>query len=153
MRATRRTTDSFHPMWSSAGSLAAFAWLDDRGVPRPSSRWYVQIAMDVADRPTERDFDERRASRFHLDIYSEEWGFYFCHAGKISWIRTTDVTFVHARDDYRLIGRTPELPRIGELVRELEREHGLAFRREHALVETDLGSSTVASIRRWIETL
>jgi hypothetical protein len=140
-------------MWTNPGSLAAFGWLDDRGVARPSSRWSIEIALDVIDRPTAGEFDARGASRFHLDIYSEEWGYFFCHAGRASWIRTTDVAFVHVRDDYALLAHTPPLAQIGELVRALEREHGLALRRDRARVSTDLGAEALVATRRWLATL
>ena len=154
MRLARRSTGSDVPMWSNAGSLAAFAWLAERGQPRPTTRWFVQIALDVVDQPAQRRFDERADTRFHLDIYSEEWAFFFCHAGRASWIRITDIAFAHGRrDDYALLPRTPELARIGELVRALEAEHELSFRREHAHVRTDLGEPALLAIRNWVVTL
>src|SRR6185312_10788992 len=61
------------------------------------------------------EFDETTSSRFHLDIYLEEWGVFFCHAGQSSRIRVTDMAFVHGRDDFQLLGVTPQLKDIGWL--------------------------------------
>lgn len=105
--------------------------------------------MDVGDVPPSPDFDERTASRFHLDLYSEEWGFLFCHRGQLSRIRVTDVAFVHGRDDHHLLDATPALPDIGGLLRSLERRHQIVFRRDLALVRSDLPNVEPA-VRRWL---
>ena len=115
-------------------------------------RWHVEIALDVRDEPAQLEFDEATATRFQLEIYAEEWGFLFCHAGLLSRIRINNIAFVHGRDDYRLLGSMPPLAQIGSLVRELEQRHGIAFRREHALVLTDLAGAEPA-IRAWLRTL
>src|SRR5881628_386772 len=102
---------------SSAGALAAAAWLRDRALSPPPAivRWHIEIAMDVVPTPPVTDFDETTASRFHLDMYSEEWGMFFCHRGKSSWIRVTDIPFVHTRDDFSLLAITPALKEVGAL--------------------------------------
>ena len=105
--------------------------------------------MDVRDVPPSPDFDERVASRFHLDIYSEEWGFLFCHRGQLSRIRVTDVPFVHGRDDFRLLDGTPALGEIGLLLRTLERQHEISFRRDLAMVRSDM-PNVEPHVRRWL---
>jgi len=105
--------------------------------------------MDVGDVPPSPEFDERTASRFHIDIYSEEWGFLFCHRGELSRIRVTDVAFVHGRDDHRLLAATPALAELGALLRSLERKHQVAFRRDLALVRSDL-PNIEPLVRRWL---
>jgi hypothetical protein len=115
-------------------------------------RWYVAIGLDITDEPAQATFDESADSRFHIEIYSEEWGFFFCHAGRASWIRITDLAFVHMRDDYGLLAAAPALPEIGSLLRRLESEHGLQFRRELAYVHTNLINAE-PSIRAWVQSL
>jgi len=139
--------------WSSAGALAASSWLRRRGIPTTlATRWHVEIAMDTSDGPAQPEYDERRASRFHVDIYSEEWGVYFCHGGRASWIRVTDIPFVHVRDDFALLGVTPALKDVGGLLRLVENRNVIRFQRHLALVRTNLVGAEPA-IRRWLEGL
>jgi hypothetical protein len=129
------------------------AWLNGRGLAVPKlTRWSVEIALDAEPGPVRADFDERTATRFHIDIYAEEWGFFFCHAGRASWIRVTDVPFVHGRDDFNLLDVTPPLRELGALLGELEHHHAVDFPRDRALVRTNLPYSE-ARIRAWIESL
>jgi hypothetical protein len=139
-----------HP--SNAGTLAAGAWLTERGLRAPSRTWDVEIGLDVVTTPATIDFDERHATRFQLLIYAEEWGFRFTHAGQTSWIRVTDISFIHGRDDHRLLEHTPPLKRIGSLIRELEKRFGVSFERQHAAVRTTIPNAEVA-IRGWIVSL
>ncbi len=115
-------------------------------------RWYVEIALDILHQRAPSEFDERTASRFHLDIYAEEWGVFFCHRGHASWIRVTDIAFVHGRDDFRLIDMTPRLNDIGTLLRRLEATHSIRFLREHASIKTNL-PALEPTIRAWVATL
>lgn len=163
-RSTARRTGAWRPLdqriragssstWSTAGALAAGQWLRSVGVATPATvRWHVEVAFGVLDEPAPVEFDDATASRFHLDIYSEEWGVFFCHGGRSSWIRVTDIAFVHGRDDHALLGVTPSLRAIGSLLRRLEHQYALAFRREHALVRTNLAGAEPA-IRAWIASL
>jgi hypothetical protein len=138
---------------ASLGGAAASQWLAQRKLPPTSVlRWHVEIALDVVEAPAPTEFDERTATRFHIDIYSEEWGVFFCHAGRSSWVRITDIAFVHGRDDFGLIAAMPSLHDVGSLLRRLERQHGVQFQRDFAAVRTNLGSAEPA-IRRWIATL
>jgi hypothetical protein len=137
----------------TAGALAAETWLRSRGITPPAmQRWHIEIALDVVHARAPSVFDEQTATRFHLDIYSEEWGVYFLHARQSSWIRITDVPFVHGRDDFRLLEVIPALKDIGLLVRQLERLHQIQFQRQHAAVRTNLAGAEV-EIRSWIATL
>jgi hypothetical protein len=139
--------------WSNAGAAAAGTWVSDLGLTVPSgTRWHIEIQLDVVETRAPSQFDESTATRFHLDIYSEEWGFYFCHAGQCSWIRVTDVPFVHGRDDFKLLDLAPPLTEIGQLVRELEQRFSIRLRRDLALIRTNLPKAEPA-VRSWIATL
>lgn len=108
--------------------------------------------MDVVDGPAPQEFDDRAATRFHIDLYAEEWGVFFCHAGRSSWIRVTDIAFVHGRDDFGLLIRVPPLKDVGVLLRHLEHTHGVHLRRQDALIRTNLTQAEPA-IRRWLAQL
>src|SRR5438045_2501545 len=115
---------------STAGMLAARAWLSARGVLSAGlSRWHADILLDVVDHPAREPFDDRIDTRFRIEIYAEEWGFFFCHAGLASWIRVTDIRFGHGRDDYGLLAGTPALKAIDRLLRSVDPRHALRFRR------------------------
>jgi hypothetical protein len=135
------------------GVRAAVGWLEQRKLHPPTQkRWHVEVSLSTDDGPASVMYDERVDSRFHIDIYSEEWGVFFCHGGRASWIRVTDIAFVHGRDEFELLPRVPELHALGPFLRDLERRHGLAFRRQHALVRTNLPTAE-PTIRRWIESI
>ena len=139
--------------WSSVGATAAASWLRGRSLTTVGlTRWHVEIQLDVVDGPALADYDETSATRFHLDVYTEEWGHYFCHQGRSSWIRVTDLAFVHGRDDYQLLSLTPPLPEIGRLLRQLEDKYGIKFRRDQALIRTNIPRAETA-VRSWLATL
>lgn len=102
--------------------------------------------------PAPTRFDPKRDSRFQLHIYAEEWGFQFFHAGLASWIRITDVAFVHGVDEHRLLGLTPPLKHVGTFLRALEAKHGLKFNRAQAAVATTIPDAET-TIRNWLLTL
>lgn len=138
---------------STLGSLSAAAWLSARGATAPTlERWHVEVALDVVQKRAPSEFDETTSSRFHLDIYLEEWGVFFCHAGQSSRIRVTDIAFVHGRDDFQLLGVTPQLKDIGWLLRHVESRHGLEFMRAHADIRTNVANVEPA-VRSWIASL
>jgi hypothetical protein len=126
-----------------AGALATAVWLSARGllVP-PRTEWELSISLDVIDEQAPVKFVDATDTRFHIAISSIEWGFFFCHHSRASWIRVTDVPFVHERDDFSLLIRTPPLRELGSLVRALEEKHRICFRREHA----------EPAIREWVVT-
>jgi hypothetical protein len=133
--------------------LAARAWFQARALSAPGLvRWHAETLLDIVDEPAREKFDERVDTRFRLEIYSEEWGFFFCHAGHASWIRVTDIPFVHGRDDFRLLSSTPALKDISLLVQSIEQRHGILLRRRNARVSTNVPNAE-HSIRRWVESL
>jgi hypothetical protein len=138
---------------TTLGGMAAAAWLASRGGTAPTlERWHVEVALDVVQRRAPSEFDEASSTRFHLDIYLEEWGVFFCHAGRSSRIRVTDIAFVHGRDDFQLLGVTPQLKDIGWLLRHVERSHAVKFARDHADVRTNVPNVEPA-VRSWIASL
>lgn len=129
-------------MSRNTGSLAASAWLADRGVTPDDSRWSVEIELEVPG----------SATRFQLDVYAEEWGFQLQHAGRSSWIRVTDIAFVHGVDEHGLLARTPRLREIAMLIRGLERELGIRFDRDTAKIRTRMRDAEPA-LREWVACL
>jgi hypothetical protein len=135
------------------GARAARHWLDELQLGAPATpRWHAEISLATLDAAAPLTFDERVDTRFHVDIYAEEWGFFFCHAGRTSWIRVTDIPFVHGRDEFGLLAQVPVLAEIGSLLRGLENQHRLVFRRKHALIRTNVAGAE-PGIRRWVESL
>lgn len=149
-RRRRRTTSSF-PIQITAGAQAALTWLRERRLGS-SKPWFVEIALDVGERPVSITFSHDTDTRFHLNVYPDEWGVFFCHGSRASWIRVTDEAFVHGRDDHGLLADLPQLSHIGYLLRALEDRYGAKFQRDHALVRTNLVSGQKA-IREWLATL
>lgn len=146
-------TASGHSGSTTAGKLAAEGWLRARLVSPPAlTPWHVEISLGVLHGTPTAAFDERTDTRLRIEIYSDEWGIFFCHQGKTSWIRVTDIAFVHGRDDFSLLAQLPPLKDLGSLVRSLERQHALAFRREHALVRTNVPGAE-AAVRSWLRSL
>jgi len=124
---------------TNTGALSASAWLVDRGITPVDQRWFVELALDVPGQDTQ----------FQLDVYAEEWGFQFRHEGRTSWIRVTDVPFVHGQDEHRLLGRTPRLRDIALFVAQLEREHAVRFDRESPWIHSNIpGAATI--VKSWI---
>lgn len=137
----------------SAGAIASEAWLRARGGRPPTEgRWHVEITLDVTEGPPADEIDEATATRFHIDIYAEEWGVFFCHGGRSSWIRVTEVPIVHGRDDHHLLAHVPALEDIGALLRRLEMQHAIHFNREDAEIRSNL-PSVVPAIRSWVLSL
>jgi hypothetical protein len=120
--------------------------------PPATGRWFAEIALDVVHARAPSQFDETSATRFHLDIYADEWGVFFCHGGQSSWIRVTDIPFVHGRDDFGLLASIPALKDIGQLMRQLERGHRIQLQRPHATIRTNVAGAEPA-IRAWVTTL
>lgn len=137
----------------SRGGQDAHSWLGGTvGSPPTVTRWHVEIALDVVAGEAPSDWDERTATRFHLGIYSEEWSIYFCHQGRASSIRVTDVPFVHRKDDFALLPSVGALQNVGSLIRSLEQLHSIEFSREHARIQTNLAHIEPA-VRRWVSSL
>jgi hypothetical protein len=137
----------------TAGMEAARAWLGAYGLSLPpSGRWHASALLALDGTIPLADLDDTLETRFRIEIYSEEWGVFFCHAGRVSWVRVTDVPFVHGRDDYRLLAAMPALADVGQLLRRVERDHGIEFRRGAALLRSDLAGAE-ATLRRWVSSL
>lgn len=141
-----------HGVPVTLGSAAAADWLRALGVEIPGTRWYVELALDVAAAPVRQAFDGSSDTRFHIHVYPEEWGFFFCHGSRASWIRVTERPFIHGRDDYGLLHATPLLRDLGALVRELEQRHRIELRRDLALVRTNVPGAE-APARAWVSAL
>ena len=133
----------------NSGLLASAAWLAASGLEPPGKTWDVEVALGVASESGTCRFDDAEASRLHLFIYAEEWGFKFVHDGRCSWIRVTDIPFAHGRDDYQLLALTPPLKYIRDLICELENRYSLRFRWDHAAIRTTIPNAERA-IRRWL---
>jgi hypothetical protein len=129
-----------------AGALASASWLSSRCLCATAGGWEVTIALD-ATRGGEVDED----TRLHVAITAREWGVFFAHGGQTSWIRVTDVPFVHERDDFALLEQVPPLRQLGDLVGELEERYRLRFRREHAQIRSTLVGGE-DRIRAWVIT-
>lgn len=141
---------AIHPLVTPAGlspntgPLATAAWLVARGLRPPTGRWHAEILIDAVGQDTKSS-----PTTLRVELFSEEWGMWFRHGELVSWIRVTDVPFVHGRDDHGLLARTPALNKLGTLVRDLERRHQVRFQIEAALIQTNLVDAESA-IRDWI---
>lgn len=129
----------------NTGPLATAAWLLARGLASPDPRWFLEVTLDVS-RPAS-DGDE--TTQLRIELYSEEWGFWLRRDGKVSWVRVTDVPFVHGRDEHALLRDTPALKNIGRLVRALEERFGVQFDRGAPSIRTSLVDAEPA-VREWI---
>ena len=110
------------------------------------------MSLGVRDAPALVEVDEVIDTSFRIEVFSEEWGIFFCHLGQASWIRVTDVAFVHGRDDFHLLPLMPPLKDLGTLLRTIERTYGIRFRREHGSVRTNVPRAEAAA-RQWLKTL
>lgn len=131
----------------NTGPLATAAWLAARGLIPSEARWYAEILVGTsAD-----TLDEEESTLLRIELFSEEWGYCFRHGGKVSWIRVTDVPFMHGRDEHSLLGDTRALTGFGTLVRAIESRFGISFDPRSAVIQTNLFGADGA-IREWIET-
>ena len=144
---------SSHAGSTTAGKLAAQGWLHSRLLSGPGlTSLHVEVSLGVLAQTPPVDFDEQTETRLRIEIYSEEWGVFFCHGGKASWIRVTDIAFAHGRDDFGLLSLLPPLKEVASLVRLIERQHDLVFRRDHPLIRSSLPGAERA-VRAWVRTL
>jgi len=137
-----------------AGDGEASAWVSARGLATAGkARWYVRIALDVVDRPASDVYSSQTDTRFHLDVYRDEWGVLFVHKGKTSHVRRTATDqFVNGTDAFKLLGELPALADIGTLARSLEAKHQIRWQRGHASIRSNLVGAKPA-IRDWLATL
>jgi hypothetical protein len=134
----------------TAGSIGAAAWLRSLGqVPPTTTRWFVEVAMATGEERPPLEFDPASETRFHVNVYGEEWGVFVCCGGRSSWLRVTDIAFVHGRDDFSLLAMLPALHDVGQLLRHVETRLALTFRRDFASVRTNLAGVEPA-VRAWV---
>ena len=128
------------PIATNTGPLATAAWCLARGLFPTNRDWFVEIELrsDVA--------------RFTIEIYEAEWGFAVHHGDRTSWIRVTDIPFVHGRDDFGLLRETSSLKNIAAIVRHVEALAVAPFSRDGAAVRTNIGDGE-AVIRDWVATI
>jgi hypothetical protein len=138
---------------TNPGADEAAEWLAARGLSTGGKiRWYVRIALDVVDAPAPATHDGKTATRFQLDVYRDEWGVQFLHKGKASHVRRVHSTFASGPDQHKLVKELPALAALGTFVRALETRHGVAFKREHALVRSNLAGAQ-ATLAPWLAKL
>jgi hypothetical protein len=134
----------------TAGALASATWLQTRGLAFAAPKaWDVAIMLGVLDHLPPRSFRDTHDTRFHIAISAAEWGFYFCHRGRVSWLRVLDLPCINERDEFDLIRRVPPLRDLGRFVQALEEEHGICFRRTLSAIRTNLPDAD-ATIRLWV---
>jgi hypothetical protein len=137
---------------TNTGPLATASWLAARGLLPDGPRWFVDVALSPVASRSPLVLDEETATQLQLEIYAEEWGIAFRHLGKGSWIRVTDLPFVHGRDDYVMLETIPALRNIGDLVRAIEARFAIRFERRAPTIRTSI-SSAEPIIRDWVATL
>src|SRR5260221_11546444 len=77
-RSQYRTVGGREPIATTAGVLAARAWLAANSLDAPSlARWYASVTLATDDMTPPAEVDEAIDTRFRIEIYSEEWGFLF----------------------------------------------------------------------------
>lgn len=141
-KAERVLLNSAGTSTTCAGALAAANWLRSLGLTPPlRGSWRADLELTAGT-----------STRFSIEIGHVEWGFLFAHAGRSSWIRVTEIPFVHDADDYHLLEQTPPLQNLGMLVRRLESDYQLTFRRSQPSVQTDL-PGLVPEAMRWLAQL
>jgi len=129
------------------GPLASAAWLNARGLLPREAKWFVEIEL-----PAKGKSEHEILAKLLLEVYAEEWGFRFERDRRVSWIRVTDVPFVHGRDDHGLLVKIPRLERIGHLVRAIEGEHKIEFERKRPTIRSNVPDNT-GVIPSWIAEL
>jgi hypothetical protein len=125
----------------TAGALASARWLRTLGQTPPLGEWNARLELIATS-----------TTSFTLEICHSEWSFEFRHAARRSAIRVASLPAVHEHDDFKLLLYTPALQAIGGLVRRLEREHEIGFRRSTACIETSV-PALVPDALRWIAQL
>lgn len=150
----RPTMTAVHPIGTpsglspNTGPLATAAWLVARSLLPREPRWFVELTFEACPDA----FDEEPPTSFRLEIYAEEWGYAFRHRGSTSWIRVTDIPFVHGSDDHGLLSQTPTLRDIGRFIRALEARYGIELLRHAPMVRTSLAGAETA-IADWARSL
>jgi len=136
----------------AAGPAGPAAWLARLGLQPATPHWFAAVVLDVLDAPAPMVFETTRASRLHVRIEHHGWIFFFCHQGSSSEIEIGTVVKARVRDDFNLVRGMRPLERLDELVRDLEQSHSIAFKRDHAMVRSDIDSAEPI-IRKWVRSL
>ena len=131
----------------NTGPLASAAWLIARGLLPKAPKWFVEIEL-----PASGNSDRAQSGKLFLEVYAEEWGYRFEYDERVSWIRVTDVPFVHGRDEHGLLAKTPRLEQISALIRDIEQAHAINFERQHAIVRSNVPDDD-GVIATWIKKL
>src|SRR5687767_1983330 len=126
----RRTAD-----WH--GRAEAAAWLEAMGL-QAAPRWHVEVSVPAGD-----------STVFHLNVYAEEWGFALHHGDRSSWIRVTDIPFVHGRDQFGFITRVPPLRSIARFLAALELDHDIKWQWSDAAVLSNIAHANQV-VSRWL---
>lgn len=135
---------------SNAPILAVGKWLAARGLVAPlGAAWSIEVALGIATGTAAYCFGDPIGTRFHLRLRADEWGYSFCHAGRVSTIRVIDVPQVQSSDDHHLLAATPPLAAIEGLIRQLEARYEICFQRRHAAVRTTIPGAE-AVVLRWV---
>lgn len=141
------------PPGLGAGSVAVSGWLADRGIYPPQGRaWKIVVTLDTTAHSATRVFAEAIDTRFELTVQSDEWGYYFSHAGRASHVRVADMPRVDGQDDHGLVTGTPSLRRLGTLVRRIEQRYAIMLPRTNAVVDSTL-PGVEPMVRAWVLTL
>jgi hypothetical protein len=125
----------------TAGALASARWLRTIGMTPPMSEWSAELELVAS--PT---------TRFVIEVGHTEWSFTFDHVGRRSCIRVISLPAVYESDDFGLLRYTPPLLSIGQLVRRIEHEQSIGFRRSTACVHTTM-PALVPDALRWLAQL
>jgi hypothetical protein len=135
----------------TVGSSAISLWLRENGLEAADKNWRATIVLPVVLRdvlsttpPTE--------TWFEVELEPDKWGLCFCHAGRTSRIRVTDMATVDGCDDHELLVITPQLRDLGRLLRHLEHRHAVRFHRDAAEVRTEHSTIKDAALR-WLARL
>ena len=125
----------------TAGALAAARWLRTLGQTPPTGDWWARLELVATP-----------ATSFTIEICHASWSFELRHAARVSAIQVASLPTVHERDDFKLLLYTPPLQNIGGLIRRLEREHEIGFRRSTACIESSV-PELVPDALRWLAQL
>jgi hypothetical protein len=137
---------------TNTGALAAAAWLAERELFPKDPKWSVEIDLESVTDLAAESFSDKSATRFQIEVYAAEWGFLFSHHGRLSWIRVTDVPFVHGRDEHELLRQVPPLSKIDSLIKKIERQHAIHFNRMSPTIRTTIIGAE-PQIASWVESL
>ena len=131
-------------MMTTAGALAARAWLEASGLDVGKQRqWWVEIAIPC---------QLHAATSLEIAIYPVEWAVKFRHLGKLSHVRVTDEKFTTGPDELELFPLVTELSQVGRIASTLSARHGIQLLRDKAAVRSNVPRASTA-VRTWLALL